>query len=58
MYQFPDHATYVAACEQFAEDLISFIADSIELTIETADELPPKLKKWVKQVCVNDPFGE
>lgn len=32
-YDFCSHEDYVAACEQLAEDLVSFEADSMEFTI-------------------------
>ncbi len=50
-YQFHSHEDYVAACEQLAEDLVSFEADSMEFIITIRSDLTnEKTIKWLELV--------
>lgn len=50
--EFKTHSDFVAACEQFADDLLSFNADHETLTIRiTKGTLLNKTRKWITKVA-------
>jgi hypothetical protein len=49
-FQFHSHQDYVAACEELAEDLVSFQADSMDFVIITQSPLPAETLQWLDKV--------
>jgi len=52
-FKFNSHQDIVAACEQLAEDLVSFELNSMEQTIVVKSEVPDETLEWLDKVTVS-----
>lgn len=57
VYTFRDLQTYVDACEYFADQLVRFCADPVELTITAHSEIPESMKNWLRISAISVTLG-
>lgn len=51
-YSFSNHQSYVAACEQLADDLISFEANSMDFIITVKSPIESEITlEWLREVA-------